>query len=130
MTFELIVALSLTLASSSDVKLVQNRNDGPKFDHQFDYPERDAERAMLAGDRSLRGVNRFTTIVPGISADYLKLQEKYKIVVIENTSDVIVDNPGSYNNRAERYAFSYNGYVFDRLGCDHKFPFEACTNYP
>jgi hypothetical protein len=124
------VAVSLALASSSDVTLVQNRNDGPKADQQFDHPEEDAERAILAGDRSLRGVNRFTTIVPGIVGDAVKLQEKYKIIVFENTSDVIDIDPSAYNNRAERYAFTYNRYIFVKLGCNYKLPFETCTNYP
>jgi hypothetical protein len=60
--------------ASRDVTLSQNTNNTPMIDHQFDYPEEDAERAMLSGERPLRGVNRFTTIVPGISADHLKLQ--------------------------------------------------------
>jgi hypothetical protein len=130
MTIKILIALSLALASSRDVTLVQNRNNEPVIGHHFDHPEDDAERALLAGDRSLRGVNRFTTIVPGISADYSKLQTKYKIIVIENTSDVIVNDPKSYNNMAERYALSYNRHLFDRLGCDYRSPSDKCTNYP
>ena len=130
MTIKILIVLSLALASSREVILVQNRNSEPMVGHRFDNPEDDAERALLAGDRSLRGVNRFTTVVPGISADYSKLQTKYKIILIENTSDVIVNNPNSYNNMAERYAFSYNRHLFDRLGCDYRSPLDKCSNYP
>lgn len=130
MIAKMAVVLSLVLASSSEVTLAQNKYKEPMAGNQFDHPEEDAQRAAAAGDLSLRGVNRFAIVVPGISGDYMKLRTKYKIIVIENTSDVIDNDPKSYNNLAERYAFFYNRYIFDRIGCDRKFPEEKCTNYP
>jgi hypothetical protein len=124
------IVLSLFLVSSGKAMLVQNDHKEPTVRNQFDNPEKDAAQAMMDGDLSLRGVNRFATVVPGISGDYSILHTKYKINVIENTSDVIVNDPKSYNNMAERYAFAYNRYVFSKLGCDPKNPMDKCKNYP
>jgi|ERR1700694_2618730 len=127
---KIITALILTLASSGATTLAQEHKE-PMAHHRFDHPEKDAALAMAAGDLSLRGVNRFATIVPGISGDYTKLTTKYTVITIENTTDVvIVNDPKSYNNMAERYAFAYNRYIFDRLGCDYRSPLDKCTNYP
>ena len=85
---------------------------------------------MAAGNFSLRGVMRFAAMVPGVSGDYTKLTTKYKVIIFRNTSDVIEDNPQSYNNLAERYAFTYNRYILDQLGCNHESPLDKCTKYP
>jgi hypothetical protein len=95
----------------------------------FASPEEDASQAIAQGDLSLRGVIRFVVFVPGIDADYESLRAKYRIKIIEGTSGVIVNDPTSYDARAERYAFAYNRYIFGQLGCNFERPMDRCKNY-
>ena len=97
---------------------------------QFANPQGEASRAVAKGDFSLKAINRFTVVVPGVDADYELLRTKFRISVIQGTSDVIVKNdPNSFNNRAEAYAIKYNRYLFAQLGCNPAKPLEPCEKY-
>jgi hypothetical protein len=118
------------LAVSIDAAIAQNSDKRRQLQPLFNNPERDANMAMASADFSLRGVYGFTAVVPGIQGDYLMLRTKFRIIMIENTSDIIDDDPQSYNNLAERYASTYNRFVFSRLGCDPEHPLAKCKSYP
>jgi hypothetical protein len=127
---KLLIALLFAPVFSGNAVLAQE-NKEPMVQHQFDHPEQDAALAIAAGDFSLRGVMRFAAIIPGVSGDYTKLTTKYKVIILANTSDVVILNdPKDYNNMAAQYAFTYNGYILDRLGCNHESPLDKCMKYP
>lgn len=92
----------------------------------FTRPELVAAQAISVGDLSLLGVWGYVALVPGINGDYELLRHKYEIRIIEGTSDVVDD----FSKSAEKYATTYNRYVFNRLGCDIERPMERCKNYP
>ena len=122
-------AAILLIAFAGNTVLAVDDNDAGRV-LQFSAPQQDAARAIGAGDLSLRAVNRYTTVVPGISGDYTTLISKFKITVIEGTSDVLTNEPGDYNRAAPRYAARYNGYLFGRFGCDVEHPMAPCSHYP
>ncbi len=91
-------------------------------------PLQDAEMAIASQDYHLVGVQRFVVVVPGINADYEVLRMRFRIVVIEGTSDIIIENdPQSFNEQAERYAEKYNRRIFAELGCDVQKPMTPCS---
>jgi hypothetical protein len=125
-----LVALLFAPVFSGSAVLAQEHKE-PIVQHQFDHPEQDAALAIAAGDFSLRGVMRFAAIVPGVSGDYTKLTTKYKVIIFAKTSDVVImDDPNDYNNMAAQYAFTYNRYILDQLGCNRESPLDKCTKYP
>jgi hypothetical protein len=97
---------------------------------QFASPENDALSALERRDYSLLGVYRFSIYVPGVGSDYGTLITKFKIRMIQGTSDIIIENDGnSFNKRAEAYASSYNRAILAKLGCDINNPMLPCSNY-
>ncbi len=89
-------------------------------------PESDAIAAFGRKDYSLRGINRFTVVVPGVSGQYVELRAKYRIVVMDGTSDEIVKPGGQdFNSRAEKYSELYNIKMFQLMKCDRTRPMEC-----
>jgi hypothetical protein len=89
-------------------------------------PIADADAAIKRADYHLVGINRFTTVVPGVNGDYGVLRARFEILVIPGTSDVIDIRPNSFNKRAEKYAIAYNQRVFAALGCNLAKPMDPC----
>lgn len=123
------LAIALSLASFAGLTAVNADRVEVQTNKQFGNPEEDASQAIAHGDPSLRGMTRFAVFVPGIDGDYELLRTKYRIKIIEGTAGVIIDDPTSYEAKAERYAFAYNRHIFSRLGCDFKRPMDRCKNY-
>jgi hypothetical protein len=65
-----------------------------------------------------------------VNADAAILLNKYKIRPIEGTSDTFVDDPNSFDVRAEKYAGAYNGVIMKGLGCSVDRPMAACSKAP
>jgi len=125
-----VFAIALLLVSCSDNAPATPSNTSPT-ESKFAHPEKDAEAALAKRDFSLLGVNRFTVLIPGVDAPYENLRKKFKIKVIEGTSDIIIKNDvNGYDAQAEKYAEKYNKRMLDGLGCDPHHPNEKCSNYP
>ncbi|HEY6517312.1 MAG TPA: hypothetical protein VIY50_14310 [Steroidobacteraceae bacterium] len=86
----------------------------------------DADAAIKRADYHLVGIHRFAVVVPGVNADYELLRTKFDILVIQGTSDVIEEQPDSFNKRAEIYAIAYNKRMFAALGCNLVKPMDPC----
>jgi hypothetical protein len=98
--------------------------------NQFTPPENDALSALERHDYSSLGVYRFSMYVLGVGSDYGGLIAKFKIRMIQGTSDITIENDGnSFNKRAEAYASAYNRTILTKLGCDIDNPILPCSHY-
>jgi hypothetical protein len=55
---------------------------------------------------------------------------KFKVKVIEGTSDIIDGKANSFNETAARYASRYNQKLFEIIGCNPSKPMDKCRNFP
>ncbi len=98
---------------------------------QFSDPRGDAAKAVKSDDLSLLGVYGITDWVPGIDAETSTLRAKFKIKIIDRTSDdTRTTEEKLFNTTAKSYAEKYNEYIFKKIGCDVHHPMTKCTNYP
>jgi hypothetical protein len=92
------------------------------------HPVEDAKLAYRWGDISLRGLAGFAVDVPGQQIDYEIIKNRFKVVIIEKTSDVyVVDD--SYNDEGRRYAEIYNREMLTILGCRLDNQMDKCSNF-
>ena len=90
----------------------------------------DADREVKHKDIYLLAVQRFAVYVPGVDADYEVLRKKYSIHVIPGTSDEsVINDPDSFNKKAEKYAEAFNVRVLLLLGCNSSRPMDKCKYY-
>jgi hypothetical protein len=105
----LIVAL-FTAGCGSDLdRAGQAERRVHMWDLVFANPERDARRAIAAGDRRVLTVSGFSTEAPGTDLTMPEAQEEFGLIHIGGTGDYY-RWPGEQqlNENARRYAATYN----------------------
>jgi len=78
--------------------------------------KKDFKDAILKNDLCFKGINEYSTAIPGVEAYYSNLPGRKCVKIIEGTGDAITsDEHGMFQDSARHYAAAYNKLLLEYI---------------